>query len=154
MSKELLLVLGEQDPWDRDALADAFDLVEVTDAAQLDALSPELCAKIKLGTLKFHFTVDGAFFDRFPNMTLFANYGVGYDTIDVDAAATRGIAVTNTPDVLSADVADLAVLMLLSFLRQSSAAEQWVRDGKWAAVGAFPLQRKMSGGRVGVTGIW
>ena len=153
MAKEKLLVLGEQDPWDWEVLQAEFDCTKITDAAQLDALSDEACAAFRLGMLKFHYSVDGAFFDRFPNLKVFANYGVGYDSIDVDAAAARGIAVTNTPDVLSADVADLSVLMLLSLLRRSNAAEQWLRDGKWSSVGAFPLQRKMSGGRVGIVGL-
>lgn len=153
MGTEKLLVLGAQDTWDMEALEAEFDVVQVlhdADPAELDA---GLRDGIKLAMLKGHRAVGAALFDLFPNLQIMANYGVGYDAIDVAAAQARGIAVTNTPDVLSADVADQAVVMLLSFLRQTAAAEQWLRDGKWAGTGEFPLQRRMSGGHVGILGL-
>ncbi|RFC62806.1 2-hydroxyacid dehydrogenase [Fulvimarina endophytica] len=91
--------------------------------------------------------------DRFPNLRLISNYGVGYDAIDVDAASERGIKVTNTPDVLSDDVADLAVALLLAQLRSVIKADAHVRSGAWSRKEPFPLQRKMSGQKVGILGL-
>ena len=96
---------------------------------------------------------DAGVMDAFPALGLIANFGVGYDAIDVEAAASRGIAVTNTPDVLNDDVADLAVGMLLMQMRRMRQADAHVRTGTWAEGEAFPLNRKMSGARVGILGL-
>jgi len=100
-----------------------------------------------------HHPCGEAFFKRFPKVELVANFGVGYDAIDVVAAANHGVKVTNTPGVLTDDVADLTVLMMLSWCRQSHGAEAYTRAGKWAGEGAYPLQRKMSGGKAGILGL-
>ena len=65
----------------------------------------------------------------------------------------RRIRVTNTPDVLTDDVADLGLAMMLSLSRGVIGAERWVRDGSWAAKGLYPLQRKVSGKRAGILGL-
>ena len=153
MAKNKLLVIGEQDSWDRDALAEMFEVVDLGGDANPEDWPADLRNAIEYATLKFHRTLDGPFFDLFPNLKILANFGVGYDAIDVSAASARGIAVTNTPDVLNADVADLAVMMLLSLLRDARGAEDWLRDGSWGAKGNYPLRRKMSGQRTGVLGL-
>ena len=91
--------------------------------------------------------------DLLPQLGIIANFGVGYDAIDVAAASARGIKVTNTPDVLNDDVADLAVGMLLMQVRRLEQASAWARSGKWAAEGEFPLNRKASGSKVGILGL-
>jgi lactate dehydrogenase-like 2-hydroxyacid dehydrogenase len=78
---------------------------------------------------------------------------VGYDAIDVDAATERVIKVTNTPDVLNDDVADLAVAMLINVSRNMRMGEDWVRSGTWAEKGDMPLNRKVSGGKCGILGL-
>ena len=90
--------------------------------------------------------------DLFPALGLIANFGVGYDAIDMAAARSRGIRVTNTPDVLNDDVADLAVAMLLAQSRQIVQGSDWVRSGRWSQE-ALPLNRKVSGRRVGIAGL-
>ena len=91
--------------------------------------------------------------DAFPALGVISNYGVGYDAIDIDAATARGVAVTNTPDVLNDDVADLAVALLLAQGRQMVRADAHARSGAWAREGAMPLARKISGGRAGILGL-
>lgn len=90
--------------------------------------------------------------DRLPNLEIIANFGVGYDAIDIDAAKERGIRVTNTPDVLSDDVADLALALMLDVSRRLTFGDRYVREGKWEE-GNFPLQRKVSGRKVGILGL-
>lgn len=90
--------------------------------------------------------------DRLPDLGLIANYGVGYEAIDLAEAEARGIAVTNTPDVLNEDVADLAVGITLAQFRRLARGDAWVREDRWSE-GPLPLARKMSGRAVGILGL-
>ena len=84
--------------------------------------------------------IDEALMARLPKLQLIASFGVGYDHIDVSAAAKRGIVVTNTPDVLTGEVADTAVGLLLCTVRELPQAERYLRAGKWPT-GNYPLSR-------------
>ncbi|MPY78873.1 MAG: 2-hydroxyacid dehydrogenase [Actinophytocola sp.] len=90
--------------------------------------------------------------DRFPCLAAIVHFGVGYDTTDAAAAWRRGIAVSNTPDVLTDCVADTAVGLVLDVMRGLSAADRFVRSGDWAR-GSFPLARKVTGSKVGILGL-
>lgn len=90
--------------------------------------------------------------DAMPGLKAIVHFGVGYETTDVDHARARGIAVSNTPDVLTDCVADLAVGGLIDVLRRLSAADRFVRRGDWLT-GQFPLATKVSGRRVGILGL-
>lgn len=96
--------------------------------------------------------IDGNWFDRLPALEIVANFGVGYDNLDVEAAAARGIVVTNTPGVLDEEVADLTVGLLLATLRRIPQADRYVRDGKWQS-GPFPLSPTLRGRRIGILGL-
>jgi lactate dehydrogenase-like 2-hydroxyacid dehydrogenase len=87
-----------------------------------------------------------------PSLRAIIHFGVGYETTDVAHARSRGIAVSNTPDVLTDCVADLAVGGLIDVLRRLSAADRFVRRGDWRN-GQFPLAVKVSGKRVGILGL-
>ena len=87
-----------------------------------------------------------------PNLQLIANFGVGYDTVDLEFARTRGIAITNTPEVLNDDVADLALALMLAVSRRLPQADRFVRTGRWHNA-AFPLTRKLTGKRLGILGL-
>ena len=87
-----------------------------------------------------------------PNLKIVAINGVGYDRVDLKAAESRGIRVTNTPDVLTDDVADLAVGLTIGLLRQLHHAHRHVTAGLWPK-GDMPLARKVSGKRFGILGM-
>jgi lactate dehydrogenase-like 2-hydroxyacid dehydrogenase len=87
--------------------------------------------------------------DRYPALEIVAVHGVGHDGIDSVAAAARGIRVTTTPDVLTADVADLAIGLWLAVERVIAANDRAVRDGTWQV----PLSRRASGRTVGIFGL-
>jgi len=96
----------------------------------------------------------GALMDVLPQLEIIANFGVGYDGVEVTHAAAKGIAVSNTPDVLTEEVADTAVGLLLNTLRQLPQAEQWLRQGRWSREGAFSLSPLSLRGRsVGLYGL-
>lgn len=97
--------------------------------------------------------VSGTLIAQLPALEIVSVMGVGYDGVDVAAAKAAGAVVTHTPDVLNDDVADLAIGLMLCAARQLPAADRWVRDGDWAARGAMPLARKMSGARLGLLGM-
>jgi len=88
-----------------------------------------------------------------PNLELVAVYGVGFDGVDLPACSAADVRVTNTPDVLTDDVADVAIGMMLSHYRGLIGAESWVRENRWANEGAFPLQRSIKSLRAGVLGL-
>jgi lactate dehydrogenase-like 2-hydroxyacid dehydrogenase len=88
-----------------------------------------------------------------PKLGAVVNFGVGYETTDVDAAAERGVAVSNTPDVLTDCVADTAVGLLIDVMRQFSASDRYIRAGRWPVDGMYPLTRQVSNTRVGIIGL-
>jgi glyoxylate reductase len=71
--------------------------------------------------------------DLFPDLRLVANYGVGYDGIDVEACARRGVFVTNTPEALGVATADLTMALVLAVRRRVVEGDRFVREGRWAA---------------------
>lgn len=91
--------------------------------------------------------------DALPDLRAIANFGVGYDNVDVAEAARRGIVVSNTPDVLTDAVADLAVFLVVDVLRGITAADRFVRSGAWARGEELPLTRDVRGAVVGVLGL-
>jgi lactate dehydrogenase-like 2-hydroxyacid dehydrogenase len=93
--------------------------------------------------------VDAALLDRLPALEIVAINGVGYEGLDLDALAARGIRVSTTPDVLTDDVADLAIGLMLAAERRIAANDRLVRAGGWAA----PLARRASGRRIGIFGM-
>ncbi|MFI5012083.1 MAG: 2-hydroxyacid dehydrogenase [Hyphomicrobiales bacterium] len=99
-----------------------------------------------------HEPLDDAFFDRYPKLEILASCGVGYDHIDAKAAARRGIVVTNTPDVLTEEVADTAMGLLISTVRQLPQADAYVRAGKWVAK-PFPFTDTLRGKNLGIVGL-
>jgi lactate dehydrogenase-like 2-hydroxyacid dehydrogenase len=88
-----------------------------------------------------------------PRLEVISVYGVGFDAVDIAAARERNVRVTNTPDVLTNDVADLGVAMMLCLSRGMIGAERWVKDGSWAAKGLYPLQHRVWGKKAGVLGL-
>ena len=97
--------------------------------------------------------VDADLMRALPQLGAVVNFGVGYDTTDVDAAAERGVGVSNTPDVLTDCVADTAVGLMIDVMRQFSAADRYVRAGRWPADGNYPLTHQVSNRRVGIIGL-
>jgi lactate dehydrogenase-like 2-hydroxyacid dehydrogenase len=93
--------------------------------------------------------------DLLPDLRLVANYGVGYDGIDVAACQARGVAVTNTPGVLDAATADLAFALILAVRRRVVEGDRYVRAGNWASGWAEPflLGDEVSGATLGIVGL-
>jgi glyoxylate reductase len=92
--------------------------------------------------------------ELFPDLHLVANYGVGYDLVDVAECRRRGVAVTNTPGVLDAAVADLTLALILATRRHIATGDRWIRERGWQNNWARPrlLGRDLAGARLGLVG--
>lgn len=90
--------------------------------------------------------------DSLPNLEIIAQFGVGYDNIDTIEAHRRDIVVTNTPDVLTDDTADVAMFLMLNVARRAVEGDVFIRVGRWHS-GAMPLGTSLSGKTVGIVGL-
>lgn len=147
------LAIGAYSESDIAGLKAAFDPIFLDTPADLAGVDASKRASIQALAFKGHTAFGGAEMDLLPDLKLIANYGVGYDAIDIPAANARGIKVSNTPDVLNDDVADIAVGMLLMQVREMTQAADWARSGQWKTGGEYRLNRKFSGGRAGIVGL-
>lgn len=95
---------------------------------------------------------DAQLIDSLPNLEIVSSFSVGLDKIDLVKCKQKGIKVTNTPDVLTDDVADLAIGLALTVLRRICVCDRFVRSGKWVN-GDFGLSSKFSGKSVGIVGL-
>jgi lactate dehydrogenase-like 2-hydroxyacid dehydrogenase len=147
-----VLQVGRLMPSLESALAEHFDVHplwrEAEPKAYLAAHGEEFAG---LAT-SARFGADRALIDALPSLRVIANFGVGVDTIDLDAARARGVAVSNTPDVLTDCVADQAFGLLIVVARRLSSADRFVRRGDWLR-GPFPLATRVSGKRLGIVGL-
>ena len=124
------------------------DRVNESDPAAFATIAPKirgLAARANIGVTR-------DLIAQLPALEIISIFGVGYDKVDLEAARERGIVVTNTPDVLTDDVADLALALMLSVARQFRPAERFARRGAWKT-GTFRLTRKVSGSRLGIIGL-
>ncbi|TYL45553.1 2-hydroxyacid dehydrogenase [Nocardioides sp. BGMRC 2183] len=122
-------------------------------AQRLDEIDPAAAAQAEVAVTSGIWGVRGEHLDRLPGLGAVVNFGVGYDSTDVAEAARRGVTVSNTPDVLTDCVADVAVGALIDVMRGLSAADRFVRRGEWAAGRVPALARRVSGTRVGIVGL-
>lgn len=95
---------------------------------------------------------DATLINRLEKLEIIASFSVGYDATDVAAAQARGVVVTHTPEVLTGDVADLAMTFILMAPRRIGEAERYLRDGKWRQ-GRMDLGTTVRGLRLGILGL-
>ena len=153
MSKPIILQIGPYPDWDQEPLDAAFDMHRLFEAKDAAAVLENVGSDVRAIATRGELGADRAMIAACPKLEMIAVYGVGYDAVDLAACKEQGIAITNTPDVLTEDVADLGVAMMLCQSRAMVGAETWVRDGSWAAKGLYPLQRRVFGRKAGILGL-
>lgn len=133
-----------------DQLVDDFEIIDwrTVPAEELAARAGDVTILLSSGEDK----VDAATIARFPNLELIANFGVGYDGVDVAAATASGVRVSNTPGVVTDEVADMAIGFLIGLSRQFRGAQRYLEQGKWAS-GPYEWSHKVAGSSVGVVGM-
>jgi glyoxylate reductase len=129
---------------------EAWDDLDDVEVGAVEALRTDVAALVVANE-----TVDDGVLDLLPSLRLVANFGVGYDRIDVAACRARGVAVTNTPGVLDAATADLAMALMLAARRRLVEGDRLVRAGSWTvpwSAGPF-LGRELTGATLGIVGM-
>lgn len=151
VSKPDVLAVAKLHPFYQQALERAYtvhDRTHETDPKAFSLLAPRIVGVAAHGESR----VNRDLLLQLPNARVISVFGVGYDGVDVNAALDTGKQVGHTPDVLTDDVADLAVGLMLSVARNIPQADAFVRQGQWAQ-GPFRLSRKVSGARLGIVGL-
>jgi lactate dehydrogenase-like 2-hydroxyacid dehydrogenase len=118
-----------------------------------EALSPELRSRIRGVATEANRGADRALIAALPKLEVISVFGVGTDNVDLAAAREHNVPVTNTPGILTDEVADLAIGLMLASARQIVFADGYVRDGSWASKGPIPLGRSVGGKTMGVLGL-
>ena len=146
-----LLVVAPLMPFLMEALRRDYtvhDRIHVSDPAAFAGIAPRIRGVVANGEAK----VPRELIAQLPALEVISVFGVGYDGVDVAAAHERGVPVTNTPEVLNDDVADLAIGLLLAVARRIPQADRFVRANEWPA-GPISLSRKVTGSRLGIAGM-
>jgi lactate dehydrogenase-like 2-hydroxyacid dehydrogenase len=149
-----LLVYGPNKPIVDKGFSDQFVLHPFETRGDLDRVSPAVAAKIR-GAAVTYSTVrcDGGVMAMFPKLEIVASFGVGYDHVDASYAREHNILVTNTPDVLTEEVADVAMGLLIATLREFVKADRYLRSGLWTTQ-QYPLSvGSLRDRKVGIVGM-
>jgi lactate dehydrogenase-like 2-hydroxyacid dehydrogenase len=151
LSKPDVLVVAKLWPYLMARLQAEFtvhDRTHESDPAAFAAIAPKIRAISGGGESK----VNAALIASLPALEMVSVFGVGYDGYDVPALRARGVPLTNTPDVLSDDVADMGIMLMLAVARRLPQNDVYLRSGQWLN-GPAPLSRKVSGARLGIVGL-
>jgi Lactate dehydrogenase and related dehydrogenases len=150
----VVLMLTPMLPTVVEACEERFDLVKLWEADDPAVLLRERGGEVLAVATNGQRPVDDALLDQLPKLQIVAHFGVGYDSVDTDATRARGVVVTNTPEVLDAEVADTAMGLLLMTVRELGAAERYLRAGRWEHEGPYRLTPHTLAGRtLGILGL-
>lgn len=138
-----------------DQLAETFTLLKLpAPGPEREKALDAWAADVRGIAVAGHLACDAKMLARFPKLEIVANFGVGYDSVDAKWAGQNGIIVTNTPDVLTDEVADTCLGLLLMTVRELPQSERWLRAGKWTGQGPYPLTHNtLRGKKIGIFGL-
>jgi lactate dehydrogenase-like 2-hydroxyacid dehydrogenase len=136
-----VLLIGPEKPVIAKGLNSTFNVVKLPDANAREKFFSDQAPRIRgMAVAATSERIDGPFMSRFARLEIVSSFGVGYDHIDAAWAGGHGITVTNTPDVLTEEVADTALGLLLCTVREFPQAERYLRSGQWLQ-GDYPLSK-------------
>ncbi|ARQ12563.1 glyoxylate reductase 2 (plasmid) [Rhizobium etli] len=147
-----ILMAGAYPEWDMVDLEATYRVHRLWEAADRQELISKVGSNIRAIATRGELGASAELMKQLPKLEIVSCYGVGTDAIDLSYARANGIRVTNTPDVLTEDVADIAIGLLLSTARQIPQADVFVRTGQWGKI-PMPLVRRVSGKKVGIVGM-
>jgi lactate dehydrogenase-like 2-hydroxyacid dehydrogenase len=133
-----LLLTGPMMPFIEEQLDALFKVHRLAKASDREALIAEIAPRTRAIAHAGAVRIDQALMRKLPKLEIISNFGVGYDSVDAKWAGEHAIVVANTPDVLTEEVADTAVGLLINTVRQLPQAERYLRAGKWLEK-PFPL---------------
>ncbi|MDF0696061.1 2-hydroxyacid dehydrogenase [Rhizobium sp. MC63] len=152
MSEVEILMTGAYPEWDMADLEAKYRVHRLWEAADRQELIARVGRDIRAVATRGELGASAELMKQLPKLEIVSCYGVGTDAIDLSYARTNSIRVTNTPDVLTEDVADIAIGLLLATARQIPQADVFVRAGQWGNI-AMPLVTRVSGKKVGLAGM-
>ncbi|ETD68173.1 hydroxyacid dehydrogenase [Pelistega indica] len=152
MSQKNVLVLNSPHEKIKQYLEQHYQVIYVNDLAGLTEQLAQIGASIQIVISSAYVGLKKEWIDLMPNLEVVCNFGVGYDSTDIQALKARGIPFSNTPEVLNDAVADTAMALLLALVRQVCQADTFVRNGLWEK-GSFTLTPNVSGKKVGIVGL-
>jgi hydroxypyruvate reductase len=129
-----------------------YSVHKLADIDDIDTWASQHGTKVRGVVTSGVFGTDNAILDRLPNLEVVNSFGVGYDAVDTQYLARRGIRLSNTPEVLNNAVAETAMALMLCVSRRISEAERFVRAGQWPS-GKFPLGNDLCGKTCGIVGL-
>ena len=152
-TKPQLLVLRDIRPAQMEQLEQAYTLHRLDQASDKAALLAQVGADIRgvVTTGAVGFKAD--LLPSLPKLEIVASSGVGTDSIDIAACRAKGIPVTNTPDVLNDDVADLGIGLIMNALRRLGDGHNYTRSGEWGRKGMMGMTTSLKGKRLGIVGL-
>jgi lactate dehydrogenase-like 2-hydroxyacid dehydrogenase len=155
MSKIDVLVVWPNRPEQMQMLADTYELhrYDLASVEEKAAIIGAVGDKIRAVATTHGGGFDETLLAQLPNLEIVCSSSVGLDTICVEACHKRGIPVTNTPDVLTDDVADMAMMLTLTTLRRMLPAVDWIQSGHWVEKGMMPLNTSLKGKTLGIVGL-
>jgi lactate dehydrogenase-like 2-hydroxyacid dehydrogenase len=152
MSKPEILMMGPYPAWDLEDLESNYKVHKLWEATDRAAFLTEVGGNVRAIATRGEIGASAELMKALPRLEIVSCYGVGTDAIDLTHAKATGIRVTNTPNVLTADVADIGVGLLLAVARQIPQADRYVRDGRWRNANMH-LVTRVHGKKVGVVGM-
>jgi lactate dehydrogenase-like 2-hydroxyacid dehydrogenase len=150
--KHDLLMIGPMYKPTQSVFESTYTIHKLWEAPDRDAFLASVADRITAVASTGTRGVDDATMGKLPKLKVIGHFGVGVDSVDVEAARRRGITVTNTPDVLTEDVADIALALLLGAVRRVPQGDRYVREGKWLK-GPMALTQSVQGKKVGIVGL-
>ncbi len=150
--KPTVLQLGPLHPLVEQGLAANYTVLDLRQAADPAAFIAAHAPAIEAVASSSRNGMDAALIDALPALRIIGHFGVGYDNVDAAHAKAKGITVSNTPDVLTDCVADLAIALMIDVARGLTAGDRYVREGRWLKA-PMALAAKVSGKRLGILGL-
>jgi len=155
MSKIDVLVVWPNRPIQMQLLNDTYQLHRYDQASESgkEEMLNKVGAKIRAVVTTHGGGFKKELLERLPNLEIVCSSSVGLDTLCVEECKARGIPVTNTPEVLTNDVADMAMMLTLTTLRRMLPAVEWIKSGNWVEKGMMPLNTSLTGKKLGIVGL-
>jgi lactate dehydrogenase-like 2-hydroxyacid dehydrogenase len=152
MTKPEILMMGPYPAWDLEDLESCYTVHKLWETSDRTAFLSEVGGNIRAIATRGEIGASADLMNALPKLEIVSCYGVGTDAIDLSHAKASGIRVTNTPNVLTADVADIGVGLLLAVARQIPQADRYVRDGRWRNANMH-LVTRVHGKTIGIVGM-
>ena len=153
MEKQPLLLLGPLMPYLTEELEKRYAVEKLYEEKDALGFLQQNAERFRAAVTSTFTGLKADMIDLLPALEIVSSFGVGTDLLDIAYAATKGIKIANTPDVLNEDTANMAITLLLAATRDIVANDRFVREGRWAMGETPPLALGIEGKKIGLVGL-